>query len=266
MHDTLRYLGRDPVHRRYHQGELSFSMVYAYSERFILPLSHDEVVHMKGSLLNKMPGDPWQKFANLRLLFSYMFGHPGKKLLFMGSELAQWAEWNYAQSLDWHLLDLPGEEGKRHRGVQQLISDLNALYAARKSLHQLDFAPDGFEWIDFSDESNSVIAFIRRSRRPVDLLIVVCNFTPSIREQYRIGVPKAGRYAEVLNTDAAQYGGSGKGNPEPVQARKRPWHGRDYSIELTLPPLAALLLQPVPRQSARLQQQPAPNIDRGGGR
>jgi 1,4-alpha-glucan branching enzyme len=243
MHDTLQYMSQDPIHRRYHQGELTFSLVYAFSEHFLLPLSHDEVVHGKRALLDKMPGDLWQKFANLRLLYTYMYAHPGKKLLFMGSEIGQWNEWNFAQSLDWHLLDLPGEEGALHRGVQTLIKDLNGLLQARPALHELDVDWRGFEWIDFSDEAASVISFQRRTPGG-DHVVAVCNFTPVVRYGYRIGLPDDGPYEEIFNSDASRYGGSnvvqtGLLQPEPI-----PWHGRQRSAEFTLPPLAAFIVAP----------------------
>jgi 1,4-alpha-glucan branching enzyme len=245
MHDTLQYIEYDPVYRRYHQGELTFSLMYAFSERFLLPLSHDEVVHGKGSLLDKMPGDVWQKFANLRLLFTYMYGHPGKKLLFMGADFGQWNEWNYAQSLDWHLLDMPGDEGTRHSGVQRLVRDLNFLLRSYPCLHQQDFRPEGFEWIDFADADNSVISFLRRSADGGDTVIVVCNFTPVVREGYRVGLPGTGRYREILNTDALEYGGSGVVMAGEISAEDVPWHGRPASAAFTLPPLAAFVLAPM---------------------
>ncbi len=244
MHDTLVYLARDPIHRRYHQNDLTFSLMYAFTERFVLPLSHDEVVHGKGSLLDKMPGDVWRKFANLRLLYGYMFGHPGKKLLFMGCDFGQWREWDYAQSLDWHLLDLEGEDGRLHRGLQQLVRDLNRLYRDRPALHQVDFEPHGFEWIDFLDADSSVISFRRRSQNDAESVIFVCNFTPVVRQGYRVGLPHAGRYREILNTDAVQYGGSGVCNPDAIDTEAIVWHGQPYSAVLTLPPLAVLVLAP----------------------
>lgn len=244
MHDTLAYMSLDPIHRKYHHNQLTFSLMYAFSEKFLLPLSHDEVVHMKGSLLNKMPGDAWQKFANLRLLYAYMYGHPGKKLLFMGGEIGQWGEWNYAQSLDWHLLDLP-EEGGRHRGVQRLIEALNRLYHDRPSLHEVDFDWTGFQWIDLTDSDNSVISFQRLSRNSTNSTVFVFNFTPVVRHGYRVGLPAAGRYREVLNTDAEEFGGSGVLNREVVESKPVPWHGQPHSVELTLPPLAAFALAPL---------------------
>lgn len=240
MHDILRYLSKDPIHRRHHQSDLTFGMLYAYTENFVLPLSHDEVVHGKGSLLNKMPGDEWQKFANLRLLYGYMFTYPGKKLLFMGSEFGQWQEWDYKSDLEWSSL-----ESGRHAGVQSVVRDLNALYRAHAGLHATDCDPDGFEWIDCQDAENSAIAFERRSGDG-DTLVVVCNFTPVVRQDYRIGLPRPGRWVECINTDALIYGGSGVGNDGAVVADDEPWHNRRWSVSLRLPPLSTLVLQPDP--------------------
>jgi len=239
MHDTLQYMSRDPVHRKHHQGEMSFGLVYAFSENFVLPISHDEVVHGKGSLLTKMPGDRWQQLANLRAYLGFMFGHPGKKLLFMGCEFAQEREWNYNFSLDWHLLENP-----QHAGIQNLVRDLNHLYRGTPALYQKDFVPDGFEWIDHSDTEHSVISFVRHGHAQDSFILVVCNFTPVVQEGYRIGVPQAGDYVERLNTDSAHYGGGNVGTPlgiataEPVSC-----HGREQSIVLTLPPLATVMLE-----------------------
>ena len=239
MHDTLQYMARDPVHRRHHHGEMTFSLVYAFSENFVLPLSHDEVVHGKGSLLAKMPGDRWQKFANLRAYYGFMFGHPGKKLLFMGSEFAQEAEWNHDRSLDWHLLDQ-----SEHRGVQNLVRDLNRLHRECAALHECDFTPDGFEWIDHGDAERSMLAFVRRGRSSASLIVVVCNFTPVPHPNFRVGVPQAGRYRERVNTDSTHYGGSNVGTPYgEVTAEPIGWHGRAQSIALTLPPLAAVFFE-----------------------
>jgi 1,4-alpha-glucan branching enzyme len=243
MHDTLQYMEREPIYRRYHQNELTFSLMYAFTERFVLPFSHDEVVHGKGSLLNKMPGDAWQKFANLRLLYGYMWGHPGKKLIFMGSEFGQWAEWNYAQSLDWHLLDLPGEEGYLHRGVLEWLRALNEVYAAQSPLFELDADWQGFQWIDFSDADASVLAFMRRSRGGERFVIFACNFTPVVRQNYRIGLPAAGSYTEVLNSDDLRFSGSGVLNGD-VESEAAPWHGQPFSTTLTLPPLGVCILVP----------------------
>jgi 1,4-alpha-glucan branching enzyme len=243
MHDTLAYMEQDPVHRRYHHNQLTFSLMYAFSEHFVLPLSHDEVVHLKHSLADKMPGDAWQKFANLRLLFGYMFGHPGKKLLFMGGEFGQWSEWQEYRSLDWHLSELAGEEGNLHRGVQLLISDLNRLYSAEGALHEIDVDWSGFQWIDFVDSDNSVIAFQRIGRDRSAPLFFVCNFTPVVRYGYRLGLPDAGTYRELLNTDAKTYGGSGVGNLGAVTTDPQPWHGFPHSAAFTLPPLGCFILQ-----------------------
>ena len=238
MHDTLRYFSMDPIYRKYHHDLITFSMWYAYSENFVLPLSHDEVTYGKGSLFGKMPGDVWQKFANLRLLFGYMYGHPGKKLLFMGGEFGQWREWVHDESLEWHAL---GYED--HRGLQRWVRDLNHLYRREPSLHELDFEPEGYEWVDFKDVEQSVISFLRKGRNSPPVL-VVCNFTPVPRYGYRIGVPQGGFWREVLNSDAREYGGSGLGNLGGVWADPVPWHGRPYSLPLTLPPLGCLYLKP----------------------
>jgi 1,4-alpha-glucan branching enzyme len=232
-------MAEEPIHRSYHHDELTFSLIYAFNENFVLPLSHDEVVHGKRSLISKMPGDDWQKFANLRLYYAYMYGHPGKQLLFMGGEIAQWREWNHDTSLDWYLLENP-----MHAGVLTLIKDLNALYKMTPALHEVDFEPAGFEWIEGGDREHSVISFIRRDREG-DHTIIVCNFTPVVRHDYRVGVPEGLTYAEILNTDATRYGGSGVENDEPVAAEYTPASGRAYSLSLTLPPLATIVLKPV---------------------
>ncbi|MEF7613468.1 1,4-alpha-glucan branching protein GlgB [Aquincola sp. MAHUQ-54] len=238
MHDTLHYFGRDPLYRQHHHGEITFSLVYAFNENFVLPLSHDEVVHGKGSILARMPGDRWQRFANLRAYYGFMFGHPGKKLLFMGCEFAQEREWNHDASLDWHLLDDP-----MHRGVQSLVRDLNALYRRTPALHQRDFTPDGFEWLSHDDAHHSVLAFARRGADG-RFIVVVCNLTPVVREGWRIGVPEPGHYREVLNTDAAAYGGSNVGTPFGAAASQAvAWHGHAQSLLLTLPPLATVFLE-----------------------
>jgi 1,4-alpha-glucan branching enzyme len=242
MHDTLRYFARDPLHRRHHHQELTFSMVYAYSEQFVLPFSHDEVVHGKGSLLTRMPGDRWQQFANLRACYGYMWGHPGKKLLFMGCEFAQAREWNHEASLDWHLL----ADGL-HAGVQRLVRDLNGLLRTHPALHARDSEPAGFEWLEADDARHSVLAFARHGRAPGQTLLVVCNLTPVVRHGWRLGVPQAGRWHERLNTDSVHYGGSNAGTPlgvaatEPIAA-----HGRAQSVLLTLPPLATVFLEWTP--------------------
>jgi 1,4-alpha-glucan branching enzyme len=240
MHDMLRYMSKDPVFRRWQHNDITFSMLYAYTENFVLPFSHDEMVHGKGSLFGKMPGDTWQKFANLRALFGYMFGHPGKKLLFMGAEFGQTREWNHDASLDWHLLDYAP-----HRGVLQLITDLNRLYREERSLSEVDVRPEGFSWIDCTDHENSVVSFIRRSSDPANYLLFVLNFTPVVRYGYRLGVPEAGRYAERLNTDAGIYGGSNVGNAGFVEAEDIPTHGYEHSVSLALPPLSCLVLKPI---------------------
>lgn len=239
MNDTLRYFALDPIHRKYHHGELTFSMLYAFNENFILPLSHDEVVHGKRALISKMPGDDWQKFANLRLLFGYMFAHPGKKLLFMGSELAQWSEWRENAALEWSLLEFPA-----HRGIQRLLTDLNQLYQRESALHEVEFEWQGFEWLEVHDADASVLAFIRRGRRPEDFLIVVCNFTPTMRENYRVGVPERRFYREIMNTDSSFYGGSNAGNGGGVNAEPVPWNDREFSLKLILPPLAVMVFKP----------------------
>ncbi|TVR96453.1 MAG: 1,4-alpha-glucan branching protein GlgB [Rhodospirillales bacterium] len=239
MNDTLAYMSRDPVFRKYVHDRLTFAILYAFSENFVLPLSHDEVVHGKGSLIRKMPGDRWQRFANLRVYYAYMFTHPGKKLLFMGCEFAQEREWDHNSSLDWHLLDDPS-----HQGMQRLVRDLNTLYRGERALHEHDCEPDGFEWIDCTDVESSVISYLRKGKDPADFAVVVCNFTPVIRQSYRIGVPRAGRYLERLNTDSALYGGSDVGNAGAVMTKPIACHGREHSIDLVLPPLAAVILLP----------------------
>ena len=238
MHDTLRFFSEDPVHRRYHLDQITFSIWYAFTENFTLPLSHDEVVHGKGSLIGRMPGDTWQQFANLRLLYGYMWGHPGKKLLFMGGEFGQRREWQHEESLEWHVLQYP-----EHAGLMQWVADLNRFYAAEPALHQTDFEPAGFEWIDCSDTQASVLSFLRKSRDGSRNVIIVCNFTPVPRENYTIGAPRPGFWAEALNSDATFYGGSGSGNLGGVATRPVPAHGRAQSLTLTLPPLAALILR-----------------------
>jgi 1,4-alpha-glucan branching enzyme len=238
MHDTLKYFKEDPVHRKFHHNKITFSIWYAFNENFVLPLSHDEVVHGKGSLLRRMPGDDWQRFANMRLLFGYMWTHPGKKLLFMGGEFGQWSEWNHETSLDWHLL-----EGPLHRSLRHWIGDLNRLLRERPALYANDFDKQGFEWIDASDADQSILAYLRRGRQG-ELLLVVCNFTPVPRHGYHIGVPAAGSWRELLNSDAPLYGGSGQGNLGVVETAAMPMHGRAQSLPLTLPPLAIVILEP----------------------
>jgi 1,4-alpha-glucan branching enzyme len=240
MHDTLAYMSREPVHRAYHHNELTFGLVYAFSENFILPLSHDEVVHGKGSLLGKMPGDRWQKFANLRAYLAFMWTHPGKKLLFMGGEFAQEREWSHDHALDWHLL----ADGN-HRGVQNLVRDLNRLYRSTPALHALDCEPAGFEWVEGGDAAQSVLVYLRRGNTDGRPVLVVCNFTPIVRHNYRVGVPEGGRWAERLNSDGHTYGGSNVGNAGGIDARPRLHHGRPFSLEITLPPLATLVFEHV---------------------
>lgn len=244
MHDTLHYVSRDPVHRRWTHDEIGFGLVYAFSERFVLPLSHDEVVHGKRSLIGRMPGDEWQRFANLRAYYAFMWAHPGKKLLFMGGEMAQEAEWNHDAQLDWMALDGDASSAARRRGVQRLVGDLNRCLAATPALHRADADPRGFQWIVGDDREQSVFVFCRHA--PDDdapPLVAAINFTPVPRHGYRIGVPRAGYWREVLNTDAAEYGGSGIGNHGGVEAASTPCHGQAHSIELTLPPLACVWLQ-----------------------
>ena len=237
MHDTLTYFTADPVYRKFHHGQITFSLWYAFSENFVLPLSHDEVVHGKGSLIGKMPGDEWQRFANLRLLYGYLWTHPGKKLLFMGGEFAQTSEWQHEQSLEWHLLEFAP-----HQGIRQWVRDLNRLYRTTPALHQRDFSADGFEWIDCDNADDSVIVYLRRGHGPREMVLVACNFTPVAREHYRVGVPLPGKWLERLNSDAPEYGGSGIGNLGAADAQQHPSHGRPYSLTLRLPPLAAVVL------------------------
>jgi len=235
MHDTLAYFSQNPIHRSYHHNELTFRMLYGFTENFVLPLSHDEVVHGKGSLIGKMPGDEWQKFANLRLLLGYMYAQPGKKLLFMGGEFGQVREWAHDSSLEWHVLQYPV-----HRGVQNWVEQLNRLYREQTALHELDTEPAGFEWVDCNDNAASVLSLLRKGRSPEDKVLIVCNFTPVPRENYRVGVPSGGFWRELLNSDAREYGGTGLGNLGGCEASAQPAHGRPYSLSLTLPPLAAL--------------------------
>jgi 1,4-alpha-glucan branching enzyme len=239
MHDTLDYFQREPVYRRFHHHQLTFSLMYAFSENFVLPLSHDEVVHGKGSLLRKMPGDPWQKLANLRALYAYMWAHPGKKLLFMGGELAQEQEWSHDRSLDWHLLERPA-----HSGVQALVRDLNRIYRKEPALWEIDHDPAGFRWLEANDASSNALAFMRLSREGKRKLVCVCNFSPVPRHGYRLGLPVGGRWRELLNTDSTLYGGSGVGNLGTVEAEERRWHEQPYSAEVTLPPLSVVWLVP----------------------
>jgi 1,4-alpha-glucan branching enzyme len=241
MHDMLDYMHLDPIFRRYHHNNITFSLMYAYSENYVLPLSHDEVVHVKGSLINKMPGDLWQRFANLRAFYGYMWGHPGKKLLFMGGEFGQWHEWNFAESLDWHLLEPPSDP--HHAQLRNFLCDLNVLYQHEPALSELDYDPAGFSWIDCYDSDNSVVSFMRRSKNEEDTLVFVCNFTPVPRHGYRLGVPHAGEYYELLNSDADRYGGSGLENLQPMPSGPIYWQSCPHSILLTLPPLSTVILK-----------------------
>jgi 1,4-alpha-glucan branching enzyme len=238
MHDTLQYFKKEPVHRKYHQNEITFSVMYAFTENFMLPLSHDEVVHGKGSLLGRMPGDEWQRFANLRLLLGYMYTHPGTKLLFMGGEFGQATEWNHDGSLDWHLLQFAP-----HNGMLQYMKELNVHYKAEPALYHFPFDQQGFEWIDYADRENSVMAYQRRSDKPEDLLVVVCNFTPEVRHHYRIGVPRAGGWREVFNSDNSHYGGAGVLNSGELITSPVHYHHQEQSISITLPPLAITVLK-----------------------
>ena len=238
MHDTLEYMQKEPVHRKFHHNFLTFRPMYAFSENFVLPLSHDEVVYGKGSLIRKMTGDDWQRFANLRLLFAYMYATPGKKLLFMGGEFGQWREWNHEAGLDWHLLEQP-----LHAGVGRFVQDLNQLYRREAALHELDFDPEGFAWIDANDSEQSILSFRRRSRTPGDEILAAFNFTPVPRFGYRLGAPGGGFWSEILNADAGVYGGSGQGNLGGVEAEPVPWHGLPAMLTVTLPPLGAVFFK-----------------------
>jgi 1,4-alpha-glucan branching enzyme len=239
MHDTLAYFQNDPIYRRYHHHELTFSLMYAFSENFVLPLSHDEVVHGKGSLYSKMPGDRWQKFANLRSLYAYMWAHPGKKLLFMGGEFAQEQEWSHERSLDWHLL-----ERREHAGIQALVRDLNRLYRDEPALWEVDSDPAGFWWIEPNDADSNVVAFARQSRDRERVVVFAANLSPVPRPAYRLGLPRACRWREAINTDSTHYGGSDVGNLGAVRPEPVPWHGQPVSAAITLPPLAAIWLVP----------------------
>jgi 1,4-alpha-glucan branching enzyme len=238
MHDILEYFRHDPVHRRFHQNKITFGLLYAFNENFVLVLSHDEVVHGKQSLLDKMPGDDWQRFANLRTLYAFMYGHPGKKMLFMGGEFGQWSEWNHDTSLQWHLCNFD-----RHAGLQRLSRDLNRLYSQEPALHELDHDWTGFQWIDFCDTTHSVIAFLRKAKDQNNQILCLCNFTPVPRYNYRVGVPTEGHYRELLNSDASTYGGSNVGNLGGLRTSAIPSHGMPHSLALTLPPLSVLFLK-----------------------
>jgi 1,4-alpha-glucan branching enzyme len=239
MHDMLDYMSQDPILRSYHHNQITFSLVYAFAENFILPFSHDEVVYGKGSMLRKMPGDDWQKFANLRLLYGFMFGHPGKKLLFMGDEFGQWSEWNHEASIEWHLLKNP-----LHAGLLRWVRDLNTLYRGQFSLYGSDFNAAGFEWVDCKDSQRSIISFLRRGLTADDQILFVCNFTPVVRENYRVGVPLEGSWKEILNSDAPLYGGSGQGNFGGLSAIPLPIHGRPFTLNMRLPPLGVVAFRP----------------------
>jgi 1,4-alpha-glucan branching enzyme len=238
MHDILTYVTKDPVYRRWEHQHLTFSMLYAWNENFILPFSHDEVVHQKGSMMSKPPGDEWQKAATLRALYAYMYAHPGKKLLFMGAEFGQWREWDHDASLDWHLLDRP-----LHAGLRRFVEDLNHVYAGERALFEVDFDAAGFEWIDCHDHESSVISLIRRARDREDWIVAVFNWTPIVRDNYRVGVPDAGYYRELLNSDAWPYGGGNVGNQGGCSSEPIPAHGHAQSLNLTLPPLGAVYLK-----------------------
>jgi 1,4-alpha-glucan branching enzyme len=245
MHDMLAYMSQDPVHRSYHHHKITFSLLYAFTENFVLPFSHDEVVHGKGSMIGKMPGDEWQRFANLRLLYGYMFGHPGKKLLFMGDEFGQWREWNHDRSLDWHLL-----EEAPHRGLQRWVRDLNTFYRGTPALFEVDFDGAGFDWVDCTDAARSIVSFVRRARNRRDQVLFACNFTPVPRPNYRLGVPHSGRWEEVLNSDAEMYGGSGQGNLGGADTTPVAMHGHPQSIVITLPPLGLVAFRSPPSGAA----------------
>jgi 1,4-alpha-glucan branching enzyme len=238
MHDMLAYFSKDPLFRKFSHTDLTFSMWYAYTENFVLPLSHDEVVHGKGSLVGKMPGLELEKYANLKALYGYMYTHPGKKLLFMGGEFAQWKEWTHEESLEWHALDY-----QTHRDVQRWVKDLNALYRREPALHELEFEPAGFEWVDFNDVDHSIVSYLRKGSSTPDMILVVCNFTPIAHRDYRVGVPAGGPWQELLNSDAKDYGGQGLGNLGSVEAIPQPLHGRSHSLRLTLPPLGVLVFK-----------------------
>jgi 1,4-alpha-glucan branching enzyme len=238
MHDTLSYFAEEPIYRSYHQGQLTFSLIYAFTEKFVLPLSHDEVVYGKHSLINKMPGDNWQKFANLRLLYGYMYGHPGAKLMFMGAEFAQKHEWQHDYSLDWHECN-----DSNHKGIQKWVQQLNLLYREQSSLYENNYSPESFEWLDASDSVNSVISWVRKGKQEQDDIIFVANFTPVVRQNYRIGVRQNGIYQEVLNSDNLTYGGSDVLNGLQIEAYPIPMHGKTHSLALTLPPLGVIVLK-----------------------
>ncbi len=238
MHDTLQYFKKDSIYRKYHQNDITFSMTYAFTENFMLPLSHDEVVYGKHSILGRMTGDEWQRFANLRLLYGYMFTHPGAKLLFMGSEFGQSGEWNFEQSLEWHLLQYD-----YHKGIKQCITDLNKLYKTYPAMYEKQFSAEGFEWINYGDNENAVLSYIRKGNNTKDDLVIVCNMTPNVHNNYRIGLPEKGKLIQIFNSDDNQYGGSGVSNPKSIKIENTPWNGKDYSAEVTLPPLSICIFK-----------------------
>jgi len=252
MHDTLRYMQYDPLFRKDHHHELTFSLIYAFTEKFMLPLSHDEVVHGKGPLIDRMPGPEWNRFAGLRAMYGYMWTHPGAKLLFMGGEFGQTTEWNIERGLEWWLLKYDF-----HQGVQKWVKDLNHFYQQSKALYEKQFEDDGFAWIEYGDFQNSVITYIRKGEKAGDVVVVACNFTPVAREGYRFGVPLDGQWKETLNSDDKKYGGQGIGNPKPVKAEKEPKHGHDFSIDVTLPPLSTIILEPVTKSKGGGKRKPA---------
>jgi 1,4-alpha-glucan branching enzyme len=259
MHDMLAYMSKDPIYRRYEHNHLTFRLLYAFTENFVLPLSHDEVVHGKASLLSKMPGDDWQRFANLRLLFGYMYAMSGKKLLFMGAEFGQRSEWNHEESLEWHLLAY-----EPHQGLQRWVRDLNRMYCGEPALHRSDCEPAGFEWVDCSDADSSVISWIRKAPGEESTILAVCNFTPIPRKGYRVGAPAGGMWREVLNSDAAIYGGSGSGNAGGFEAEPIPQHGRPFSLNLTLPPLGICIFKNGPTSFPPSTRSPVSDKENGG--
>jgi 1,4-alpha-glucan branching enzyme len=247
MHDTLLFFRSDPIYRSFNHGNLTFSLLYAFSERFILPFSHDEVVHLKKSMLSKMPGDAWQMFANARLIYGYQWSHPGKKLLFMGAEIGQWQEWSEARSLDWSLL----EGDPRHRGLQDFMRELNKVYTSQAPLYEQDYSWDGFYWVELHDSQRSILAFARRAPSSGETILVVCNFTPVVRHDYRLGVPAQGVYAEILNSDSSAFGGSNVVN-NPRESSAAPWQNQPNSITFTLPPLAIVYWKKQPELAAAI--------------
>ena len=249
MHDMFDYFSMDPLYRKGYHTQITFSLLYAFTENFVLPISHDEVVYGKRSLLSKMPGDEWQKFANVRAFLGYMYSHPGKKLLFMGCEIGDALEWNHHTSVPWHILQQP-----LNAALQSYMKELNRLYKDEPALYQVDFSHQGFEWIDFSDVEKSMISFVRRAENPKDYLVIVCNFTPVPRENYSIGVPELCYYREILNSDAAQFGGGNMGNGGGVQAQSKPWHRMPHHIAITVPPLAVLVFKPMRPEPADLPE------------